>query len=140
MVRFVGVVARPIRLTSKIGGVVVDFVGGFEHPKREHFVVAAIGDELVEAWHEKDGPGPTWSSTAIIRVSAGQQGMVFFHGAHEASGSDDSPDVLDARLLTWSEKQKTMVPQRLAGRMFAVLLGRGGDEDPRIARRVCRRL
>lgn len=121
--RFVGVVARPIRLTSSIGGLLVDFIGGFEHLKREHFVLAAIGDELVDAWHKKDGPGATWSSTAMVSLSAGQHGVVFFQGADEAGGSDQSADVLDVHVLGWNEEQKRLMPQPREGRAFAIVLG-----------------
>jgi len=122
--RFVGVIARPIQLMPSLGGVLVDFIGGFDHLKREHFVLAAAGDGLVDAWQDKDGPGATWSSTAIVSLSAGQQGLVFFHGADEAGGGgDETPDVLDVQVLAWSEKDKRLVPQPRAGRAFAIVLG-----------------
>jgi hypothetical protein len=121
--RFIGVIARPIQLTPSVGGVVVDFIGGFEHLKREHFVLAAVADGLVEAWHEKDGPGPTWSSTAVTNLPGGQQGLVFFHGADVASDSEKTPDVLDVQVLAWSDKDRTLEPQTREGRAFAIVFG-----------------
>lgn len=121
--RFVGMIARPFRLSSSIGAVLVDFIGGFEHLKREHFVLAATGDGLIDAWIEKDGPGPTWSSVALTDLPDSRQGLVFFRGADTAAGDTDTPDELDVQVLAWSDKEKRLVPQPRQGRVFAIVIG-----------------
>lgn len=121
--RFVGLIARPIRLSSTIGGVLLDFIGGFEHLKREHFVLAAIRDQLVDAWNSKDAPGPTWSSAAITDLSASRQGLVFFRGMDLAADDTATPDELDVQVLAWSDKQPRLVPQPPGGRVSAIVVG-----------------
>ena len=73
-----GVVVRRIGLTKDLAGVLIDLRYGFEEVKRSHHVVAALGEKLRTVWSEKEGGGPTYSTTVLCALPDGRDRLVYF--------------------------------------------------------------
>ena len=95
--------ARGLWLAPGVAGVLVDQVAGTEHPKRAHFLFAAeaAGARFTQVWSYEEGPGPAWSSTALLRSAPENQELLLLTGTSLTDDSDARPDELDAQIVRW---------------------------------------
>lgn len=118
----VSTVARTVRLTPELQGLLVDQRAGFDHLKRHHYLFVAVDKKLTRAWNQGEGAGPTWSAVEIIDSTRnGPQRIVYFNGFRYPS--DDQPDWMDLSVYGWNyaENQLQLAPERSS--VFAVLAG-----------------
>ncbi|MGC2660350.1 MAG: hypothetical protein WA324_20550, partial [Bryobacteraceae bacterium] len=96
----VSTVARTVRLTPQLNGLLIDQRAGFDLLKRHHDLVVAVGGRLVPAWTDQEGTGPTWS-TVVVANSApnAPQEILAFNGFRQPS--NDLPDWLSFRAYEW---------------------------------------
>jgi hypothetical protein len=120
---FAGIVVRPLTLSADVGGILIDLIGGFEHVKRGHFVLVAVDGTLTKGWDYQEGAGWTWSTTDIVNLEKGRQGVAFFHGASQSINYDDRPDSASMEVLGWSTEKRRLLPETRKGRGFAVVVG-----------------
>jgi hypothetical protein len=50
-------------------------------------------------WEDEEGAGPAWTSTAIVPLEDGREGILYFDGF--LSPQDTEPDQLEISLLKW---------------------------------------
>ena len=107
----VSTVARGVRLTSNLTGLLIDRRAGFDVLKRHHDLYVAVNGKLVLAWNDEDGPGPSWSTVALSGAGKdGSQDILDFRGFH--SPSDADPDRLSLDVYHWNASQKKLVARQ----------------------------
>lgn len=117
----VSTVARGVRLTPDLNGLLIDRRAGFDVLKRHHDLFVAVNMKLVLAWSDADGPGPSWSTVALSAASKdGSQDMLSFRGFRSLSDSD--PDRLNCYIYHWNSSQKKLVETQ-APEVYAVIAG-----------------
>jgi hypothetical protein len=120
---FIATIARPVALGSGVAGLLVDQVNGREPLQRAHHLLVAREDALELAWSYTEEPGPSWSSTAVITLEPGREGVAFFTGVRLASVEPGAADALEAELLAWSVVDRKLRVSSLYGSLQAVVLG-----------------
>ncbi|HEX4809912.1 MAG TPA: hypothetical protein VH325_13325 [Bryobacteraceae bacterium] len=99
----VSTVARLVRLTPGLNGLLVDQRAGYDVLKRRHDLVVALGRKLVHAWTDAEGNGPTWSTVVIEDSNSdGSQRIIAFDGFRYPS--NDQPDRLHYTGYHWNPK------------------------------------
>jgi hypothetical protein len=117
----VSTVARGVRLTPDLTGLLIDRRAGFDVLKRHHDLYAAVNGKLVLAWNDEDGPGPSWSTVALSDPGKdGSQDILSFRGFHSPSGSD--PDRLSLDVYHWNASQNKLI-ERQGAEASAVIAG-----------------
>ena len=107
----VSTVARGVRLTPDLNGLLIDRRAGFDVLKRHHDLFVAVNMKLVLAWSDADGPGPSWSTVALSAASKdGSQDIISFRGFR--SPSDADPDRLNIFTYHWNPGQNKLVETR----------------------------
>jgi hypothetical protein len=120
----VSTVARAVRLTPRLNGLLIDQRAGFDLLKRHHDLVVALGGKLVHAWTDEEGPGPTWSTVVIAGSgpNAPQQ-ILAFTGFRQPS--NDLPDRLHFRAYQWNPNaNKLESAENGAPPIYAVIAGK----------------
>lgn len=120
---FLATMVRPLALAPNIGGVLIDQIAGFEHLKRSHVVFAVYGKDLVKAWSAEEGAGWTFSATAPVALGSGRDGVAYFDRFDSSIDSDTQPDTLDAQVLSWDARTRTLLPYETTGLLSAVVVG-----------------
>jgi hypothetical protein len=87
-------------------------------------VLAAVDGKLIKAWDFQEGAGWTWSSTDIVDLGPGRQGVALFSGVATTTDVDDRPDSLDLQIFGWSAAERRLVEETRRGRAFAAVVGR----------------
>lgn len=117
----VSLVARGVRLTPELTGLLIDRRAGFDVLKRHHDLFVAVNGKLVVAWSDADGSGPSWSTVALTASGKdGSQDIISFRGFR--SPSDAEPDRLNLFTYRWNAGQNKLVETRTAD-VSAVIAG-----------------
>jgi len=103
----VSTVARGVRLTPELTGLLIDRRAGFDVLKRHHDLFVAVNRKLVLAWSDADGSGPSWSTVALPAGKDGSQDILSFRGFR--SPSDAEPDRLNLFIYRWNSGQNKLV-------------------------------
>lgn len=118
----VSTVARSVRLTSNLNGLLIDRRAGFDHLKRHHDLFVAVNNRLLHAWSEEEASGPGWSTVALSPARAdGSQDILYFNGFR--SPSDTDPDRLHFFRYRWDSAQNKVVEPETKSEVFAVIAG-----------------
>jgi len=117
----VSTVARGVRLTPTLNGLLIDRRAGFDVLKRHHDLFVAVNMKLVLAWSDADGPGPSWSTVALSAARKdGSEDLISFRGFRLPSDAD--PDRLDIFTYRWNPAQHKLVETRTSD-VSAVIAG-----------------
>jgi hypothetical protein len=117
----VSTVARGVRLTPDLTGLLIDRRAGFDVLKRHHDLFVVVNRKLLLAWSDADGAGPSWSTVALSTAGKdGSQDILSFRGFH--SPSDTDPDRLNLRIYHWNSGQSKLVETQTPEE-FAVIAG-----------------
>jgi hypothetical protein len=117
----VSTVARRVRLTPELTGLLIDRRAGFDVLKRHHDLYVAVNRKLVLAWNDEDGPGPSWSTVALSGPGKdGSQDIFSFRGFRSPSSTD--PDRLSLSIYHWNASQNKLV-ERQRSEASAVIAG-----------------
>lgn len=108
----VTLVARPIKLTASLNGIVIDERFGFEEIKRDHWAFAALDGKLRKVWSAEEGDGPTFSTTAVVNLPDGRQRLVYFSVFN--SPDTHEPDKLSVKALVFDGGRRQFVADRTA--------------------------
>lgn len=119
---FIATIARPVALGHGVAGLLVDQVNGREPLRRAHHLLVAREDALELGWSYTEEPG-TWSSTAVVTLEPGREGVAFFSGTRLAGMEPEAADALEAELLGWSVVDRKLRVSSLYGSLHAVVLG-----------------
>jgi hypothetical protein len=118
----VSTVARSVRLTSNLNGLLIDRRAGFDELKRHHDVFVAVNNKLLRAWSDEEGPGPSWSTVALSPArTEGSQDILYFKGFR--SPSDIDPDRLLFFKYRWDSAKNKFVEPETQSEVFAVIAG-----------------
>lgn len=102
---------RPVRLGPGFTGLLVQQSGGFEHVKRRYDVFVHDGAKLRKIGSAAEGPGPAWSTAAVVSSADGAQDDIVYLEGFRPGGS--SADRLSATRLTWDGARRALVQQPL---------------------------
>jgi hypothetical protein len=104
----VSTVARGVRLTPHLTGLLIDRRAGFDVLKRHHDLFVAVNQKLVLAWSDADGAGPSWSTVALSTTDKdGSQDILSFSGFRSLSDTD--PDRLQLHIYHWNSRQNKLL-------------------------------
>jgi hypothetical protein len=98
--RYIGTVARPVKM-GNVTSILVDQLRGFEHLRRNHELFVVRNRRLDRVWQGEEGAGPAWSSTDIVTLPNGAEGVVYYSGFRYPSSAE--PDRLEITLLHWDQ-------------------------------------
>jgi hypothetical protein len=118
----VGTIVRAVSFDGAVAGLLIDQVKSFGSLERSHFVLLARGDRLEQAWSYIEEPG-TWSSTAVIELVPGREGIALFRGVRAAGMESGAADAVEAELLAWSAIDRKLRVSGLGGRLHVVAVG-----------------
>lgn len=117
----VSTVARSVRLTSNLNGLLIDRRAGFDHLKRHHDLFVAVNNKLLHAWSDEEGPGPSWSTVALSPARTdGSQDILYFKGFR--SPSDTDPDRLLFFRYRWVSAQNKVVELETKSEVLAAVI------------------
>lgn len=116
-------VARPVRLSPTLTGLLVHQAAGFEHLKRRHYLFVSRGSSLIEAWTENDGAGETISYVDVFSANDDRDVIRFWR---VTTRPDREVDEWEVTTFRWSEKRARLerIPHaELTFPIFAVVVG-----------------
>jgi hypothetical protein len=97
----VSTVARTVRLTPELNGLLVSQRAGFDHLKRSYDLYVAIANKLVRSWSFEEGNGPTWSTLEVRDAGKNaSQNILLFNGFRYPD--DSQPDWLYFTVYSWN--------------------------------------
>jgi hypothetical protein len=118
----VSTIARIIRLTPRLNGLLIDRQAGFDLLKRHHDLIVALGGKLVNAWTNEEGTGPTWSTVVVAGSDMNPpQQILAFNGFRQPS--NDLPDRLRFRAYQWNADANKLDSAENAPPLYAVIAG-----------------